>query len=159
WVKELMGITVPDVEIDVVELNANDPGKPKSLAKDRGSFLFAHFGLSGPAALNVIRAVSGHDHPDRFLVQCDFAPSASASDLSDKLQAESVSGSKRHLAAALAEYVPRRLADVLMQQAGLPMDRKSAGLSRAERERLVNAVKRTRIPVAGTMGFQKAEVT
>jgi predicted flavoprotein YhiN len=38
-------------------------------------------------------------------------------------------------------------------------DRKAAALSRAERGRLVGCVKRLRLPVVGTLGFEKAEVT
>src|SRR5581483_1459755 len=47
WVGELRGITLPDVNLKVLGAD----GKP--LAARRGSFLFAHFGLSGPAPLDV----------------------------------------------------------------------------------------------------------
>ena len=43
--------------------------------------------------------------------------------------------------------------------AGTPPDRPAAEFSKAERRRLVQTVKRLDIPVAGTMGFRKAEVT
>src|SRR5436309_3061438 len=56
WVAGLRGITLPDVSLKVL-----DDGKP--LASRRGSLLFAHFGLSGPVALDVSRAVSGHPAP------------------------------------------------------------------------------------------------
>jgi len=42
---------------------------------------------------------------------------------------------------------------------GFPLDRKAAALSRADRARLVVHVKRLRLPVRGTLGFEKAEVT
>jgi len=43
--------------------------------------------------------------------------------------------------------------------AGLPTERKAAALSKPERTRLVETVKRLQIPIAGTLGFKKAEVT
>ena len=57
WIAELKGVTIPDVEVRVV-----DPaiGRKKPLDVRRGSFLLAHFGLSGPAVLDVSRAVTGH---------------------------------------------------------------------------------------------------
>src|SRR5262245_56658525 len=58
WVGELRGVTLGDVGVKVLE-----SGKP--LAVRRGGFLFAHFGLSGPAPLDVSRAVSRHPNPDR----------------------------------------------------------------------------------------------
>ena len=43
--------------------------------------------------------------------------------------------------------------------AGMPADRKAAALSKPDRQKLVAAVKRMRLPVKGTLGFEKAEVT
>ena len=59
----------------------------------------------------------------------------------------------------LATLVPRRLADALLVQAGLAADRRAAALSRQDRALLAACVKRLRLPVAGTLGFGKAEVT
>ena len=42
---------------------------------------------------------------------------------------------------------------------GLAVDRKAAALSRADRARLVACLKRLPLPVSGTLGFDKAEVT
>jgi predicted flavoprotein YhiN len=39
------------------------------------------------------------------------------------------------------------------------VDRKAASLGKADRGRLVQGVKRLRLPVTGTLGFKKAEVT
>src|SRR3954468_10935285 len=50
WVGELRGVTLADVGVRVL-----DQGKP--LLGRRGGFLFAHFGLSGPAPLDVSKAV------------------------------------------------------------------------------------------------------
>ena len=59
----------------------------------------------------------------------------------------------------LTTHLPRRLADVVLEQAGLPKDRKAAALSKEERNRLVRAVKQLPISLTGSLGFQKAEVT
>src|SRR5581483_11716895 len=54
---------------------------------------------------------------------------------------------------------PRRLAEALLSVTGLPAERRAAALSRADRGGLTAAIKRLRLPVAGTLGFGKAEVT
>src|SRR5207237_16208 len=56
WVADLRGVTLPDVGLRAVEGG-------KVLAARRGSLLFAHFGLTGPVALDVSRSVSGHPNP------------------------------------------------------------------------------------------------
>src|SRR5438874_391097 len=56
WVAGLRGVTLPKIGLKVMEGS-------KVLASRVGSMLFAHFGLTGPAPLDVSRAVSGHPKP------------------------------------------------------------------------------------------------
>ena len=55
--------------------------------------------------------------------------------------------------------MPRRLADQLLTLCGMAVDRKAAALAKADRLALVAATKRLRLPLRGTLGFEKAEVT
>jgi predicted Rossmann fold flavoprotein len=129
------------------------------VAVRRGSLLFAHFGLSGPVVLDVSRAVSGHPEPKRLVLELDLLPSVKEADLDEFLRRETAASGKKQLAVVLAGQLPRRLADALLPRAGLAADRKAAALSRPDRARLVECVKRLRLPVTGTLGFGKAEVT
>lgn len=152
WIQELRGVTLGDVAVSIVEEN-------RSLASRRGSLLFAHFGLSGPVILDVSRVVSRHVNPQTLVLEADLLPSLKEADLDEYLQRESLESGKKLLAGVLANHLPRRLCDALIVQAGFPVDRKAAALSRTERGRLVQSVKRLRLPITGTLGFGKAEVT
>jgi len=153
WVGELRGITLPDVGLRVV------PPEGKALSQRRGSMLFAHFGLSGPAPLDVSRAVSGHAAPRSLTLEADFLPSVPEAAFSEFLQAESLASGKKQLAVVLSDKLPRRLADQLLALCEMPLDRKAAALAKADRLKLVAATKRLRLPLRGTLGFEKAEVT
>jgi predicted Rossmann fold flavoprotein len=153
WVGELRGITIPDVSLKVL------PPEGKALASRRGSMLFAHFGLSGPAPLDVSRAVSGHPDPKSLTLEIDFLPNVPEPAFDEFLRAESLASGKKQLAVVLAERLPRRLADQLLVLGGMPADRKAAALSKQDRAKLVAAAKRLRLPLRGTLGFEKAEVT
>ena len=59
----------------------------------------------------------------------------------------------------LSSRIPRRLANQLLHYCGLAADRKAAALSKPDRQKLTAAVKRLRVPLRGTLGFEKAEVT
>jgi len=59
----------------------------------------------------------------------------------------------------LAQKLPRRLCDAVLQDAGLVIDRKAAALTRDERSKLVRSLKHLQIALTGTLGFKKAEVT
>jgi predicted Rossmann fold flavoprotein len=152
WVTELRGVTLPDVGVRLLE-------EGKILVARRGSLLFAHFGLSGPVILDVSRVVSGHSRPASLALELDLLPVMKEADLDEWLRDETASSGKKQLAAVLSVHLPRRLCDALLPQAGLPIDRKAAALSRGDRAKLVGCVKRLRLPVSGTLGFGKAEVT
>jgi predicted Rossmann fold flavoprotein len=152
WVAELRGITLPDVSVRILEAD-------KHLADRRGSLLFAHFGLSGPVILDVSRVVSGHPRPITLMLEIDLLPSMKETELDEYIRKESLESAKKQLAGILPERLPRRLVETLLVQAGLAADRKAAALSRNDRTRLVQQIKRLRLPVTGTLGFGKAEVT
>jgi len=158
WVRELMGITVPDVAIKLIE-PAPDGRKANVLARDRGSFLFTHFGLSGPAVLNVSRAVTGHAVPSSLAVVCDFMPEERDESIDGWLQREAASAGRKQVAGCLCEKLPRRLVETLLALVGVEPDRKLAALTRTERQQVVRQVKAAAIPLAGALGFEKAEVT
>jgi predicted Rossmann fold flavoprotein len=152
WIAGLRGVTLPDTGLSILEGD-------KPLIAKRGSLLFAHFGLTGPVALDASRAVSGHPRPAMLQLELDFLPGLKEGELDEFLRLESLARGKKQLAVLLAEKLPRRLADALLMLTGQPLDRRATGLSRADRAALVVAVKRLRVPVRGTLGFEKAEVT
>lgn len=152
WVGDLRGVTLADVGIKVLEHGT-------MLVAKRGGFLFAHFGLSGPAPLDASKAISRHERPTTLELELDFLPSRSEADVDELLRTQSLASGKKLLAVVLAELLPRRLSDALLVQAKQASDRKAAGLSKPDRQQLVTAIKRLRVPVKGTLGFEKAEVT
>ena len=160
WVRELQGVTISDVALAVVE-SAAAPRPPRNsrLAERRGSFLFTHFGLSGPAVLDVSRVVSGHADPRKLFLECDFLPTLTEPALDEWLRLEAAAAGGKQLAGLMVNQLPRRLSDALLVEAGLSPEQRAAELSRAQRARWVTAIKRANIPVSGTRGFKKAEVT
>ena len=152
WVADLRGVTLPDVRVRIME-------NKEVLQGARGSLLFAHFGLTGPVVLDLSRVVSGHPRPRSLGLEMDLLPTWKETDLDEHLRVETAASGKKQLAAVLTTLLPRRLCDALLPQAGLAVDRKAAALSRADRARLVACLKRLPLPVSGTLGFGKAEVT
>jgi predicted Rossmann fold flavoprotein len=152
WVAELRGITVPDVAVRILDGET-------ALAARRGSLLFAHFGLSGPVILDVSRVVSGHSTPQRLVAALDLLPALRDADVDEWLRTEVLAAGKKQLAGVLATRLPRRLCDLVVTLAGMPADRLAAALRKEDRGRLVRQVKDLRIPLTGTLGFKKAEVT
>jgi len=152
WVAALRGITLPDVRLSLA-------GIEKKPIVRRGSLLFAHFGLSGPVALDLSRFVSGHSAPQKLELLVDLLPEHTEHQVDSWLQQQSIDEGKKQLANVLAKQVPHRLAETLMTLANQSVDRKAAGFARGDRIKLVQLIKRLPIPINGTLGFAKAEVT
>jgi hypothetical protein len=152
WIAELRGVTLGDVGVKVVD-------NGQTLLATRGGFLFAHFGLTGPAPLDVSKAVSRHANPQALTLELDFLPSRSGPEFDEFLRTESLASGKKRLSVVVSEHLPRRLCDALLTLAGQPADRKAAGLNKPDRQKLVQVAKRLRLPLRGTLGFEKAEVT
>jgi predicted Rossmann fold flavoprotein len=152
WVAELRGLTLPDVAVRILDAET-------VLDRRRGSLLFAHFGLSGPVVLDVSRVVSGHARPQTLRLEIDLLPALREEELAEFLRRETAASGKRQLAGVLAAHLPRRLCDTVLTLAGLPVDRGAAALSKVDRAKLVRQIKALAIPITGTLGFKKAEVT
>jgi predicted Rossmann fold flavoprotein len=160
WVLALQGITLTDVLVQVVQYaEENSRRADACLASSRGSLLFAHFGVSGPAVMDVSHAVSASAEPATLRLRCDLAPAIGEEELDSQLADACSSAGKRHAAALLDPWLPHRVGETLLELSGTPTDRPAAEFSKADRRRLLNNVKRLEIPVAGTMGFHKAELT
>ncbi|MEM8866072.1 MAG: NAD(P)/FAD-dependent oxidoreductase [Planctomycetota bacterium] len=149
WVRELQGVTLPDTQVAIGIAGA----KPAS--RQRGPLLLTHFGLSGPVAMDLSRIVTERPDADRWVATCDFAPDRSEESLQDEL----ASGGSKQVATIVNKLAPQRLADALLAAARTPGDRRLAELAKPERRRVIDALKRRQIPITGTQGFKKAEVT
>jgi len=169
WVQELTGLTIPDVLVQVVPTTA-DPVSPLVLrrakgakrgvlASQRGSFLFTHFGLSGPAVLDVSRAVTSHAAPQTLQLCCDFLPDTQLEMLDQQFHQECASEGKKQAMGVLARLIPRRLAESVFHQLELPAELRGAELLKRDRARVVQLIKRCRINLSGALGYKKAEVT
>ncbi|MFN0055015.1 MAG: NAD(P)/FAD-dependent oxidoreductase [Planctomycetales bacterium] len=173
WVHALKGITVSDVGVRVAPRALVAEGEPSSQAGSVGSgasrgagglarcgsFLFTHFGVSGPAVLDVSREITGLPQPQSLALECDFLPGLAATEFDARLRALGQSAGRKQLSSILPEELPRRLTDALLQQTGIDPGQRAAELSAAQRGLLVSAFKQCQIPVEGTLGFAKAEVT
>ena len=142
WIHSLSGVAV-DVEIRI--------GK----AKRRRPVLFTHRGLSGPGAMDLSEQVTQGGHRE---VHLDLLPDLSWEDVRRSL----IEGAQRPGSPRLASLfnLPRRVVETLAQQTGLSTTNPVLNqITKAQRHDLVSALKAWKIPVSGSVGFAKAEVT
>ena len=162
WVHGLSGVTVPDVSLLLhpqAESPAGGCGLRSKPQQRRGSMLFTHFGLSGPVVLDISRHVTALPDPFSAKLLVDFLPDQKSEPLDQELRKAAAADGKRQMAGVLSTRLPRRLVEALFTRAGLPLEIRGAEFSKLGRAALVRALKETAIPLSGTRGFAKAEVT
>lgn len=140
-----------------VELTAHVVGeKPVRIT---GSMLWTHFGVSGPAALNISRfwnraRLDGRD----ARITANFARASFDAVERDLIDAANMQP-KAHVATIIHRWVPNRVADAVCTAADVPPDAPAGQLMRDARRRLVHAMVEWPLPVVGTRGYRHAEVT
>ena len=124
--------------------------RSKDRAQDietRGGFLFTHRGYSGPSVLDISHVTARGATPS---IRVQWA-AITDDDL--------MSGAGDSVAAILSRHVPGRLAEQLMHECGVPLDRRTSSLKRTERVSLIEALNSYLLPWTGNEGYRKAEVT
>jgi predicted Rossmann fold flavoprotein len=118
-----------------------------------GGFLFTHKGYSGPAVLNLshlcVRArMEGREQP----VLARWTP------LGEEAWERALREGDGSVLAALRERLPARLAEALLEAAGVAADVSLGQLRREDRRRVVAALTRFPLPWTDDEGYTKAEV-
>jgi predicted Rossmann fold flavoprotein len=152
WVRALSGLTLPWVELSLVV-------EGRVVDTRRGGLLFTHFGLSGPAPMDLGGAVAAIGELSRALLRVRWLPALERTALEEKLDHGVAHAPARPLGAWLSDLLPRRLAQALLASEEFDPERRLAEIGRRERSRLCDVLTATPLPVQGTRGFDFAEVT
>ena len=136
-----------------IELRA---GTGKRLLEFTNSTLCTHFGLSGPAVMDISRHFldARHHDPAAHLVAC-FLPEASR----EALERDLLALGPRRVRTWARALLPERLAEALAAAAGVPPETPGANLKKDARRALLAALLAFPLPVTADRGFTHAEVT
>jgi predicted Rossmann fold flavoprotein len=148
----LSGVTLP------VRLQLRGGGR--ALADFTGSFLFTHAGYSGPAALNISRHVERRrwEYPDAD-VYARFVPEVEMGEEGRFWDDLTRRSARKTLGNALAERLPRRVAEMVAGVAEVPLYAPAGRQTARDRRAVMGALLDQRLPVAGVGGYRKAEAT
>lgn len=162
--KSLSGVTLP------ARLTLWDRSKKQAVFED--SFLFTHFGFSGPAALNISRhwvrseavvADGNKKWPSAtttsWKLTANFLPSENEENFRKALTAACEKNPGRRLKSLLSEKVPERFVEIFLRKLGIAEAVVLNQLKRGERELLIHSLFHFPLSVTGVVGYGKAEAT
>jgi len=167
WCKELMGLTLKNIAIQVRD------GK-KCLYDGFGELLFTHFGVSGPLVLTASTGLKGYLESAKadaggqpqtvsltkpLELMLDLKPALTGEQLDERLQRDFFRYQNRQLQNAMDDLLPKKLIPVVISISGIPEEKKVNVLTKEERLRLVHTLKNVPLHIVGCRGFQEAIIT
>ncbi len=142
-----------------LEKTNNVSGEKSITRKDYGEILFTDYGLSGPVALQIsrhIRAI-GKEFPVAVL---DFMPRVTSKDLAVLLNKRISDLSDKPVERILIGLLPLKIANEFAGRVFKNSSkRRIKSITEEELSEIIFLVKNHRFKIAGTTGFEKAQVT
>ena len=148
----MQGLSLRNVAVKVKN------GKGKMVYAEQGELLFTHFGLSGPLILTASAHMRDFDN-DHYRVLLDLKPALDEQTLDQRLLRDLGENANRDFRHVLEGLVPRLMVPVLAELAGIPLEEKAHSVTKAQRRRLLEALKCIPIDIAGPRPVEEAIIT
>ena len=153
YVEDLQGLSLRNVRATLY-------GDGKKLTDDFGEMLFTHFGVSGPIILSLSNmAAEALSKGMEVELAIDLKPALSEEKLDARIQRDFATYSRKQLVNGMKDLLPQRLIPVVCDMAYLDEEKFINQVSREERKRLVDTLKRFVVPITGTRPIAEAIVT
>ncbi len=147
----LSGLTLKNVTLSLFE-----KGKKKPVFSEMGEMLFTHFGISGPLVLSASAYVkAGKD----YMVLIDLKPALSVDMLDNRILRDFGEMQNKDFSNSLDALLPKSLIPVVVKLSGIESDKKVNQISREERLRLCEVIKKFPLKVTGLRPVEEAIIT
>jgi predicted Rossmann fold flavoprotein len=124
-----------------------------------GEMMFTHFGIGGPVTLLMSLAIVEALEKGPVSVAIDFKPTLNTDQLHARLQRDFDTHGRRSCLRIVEALVPRKMADPIMNLAGIASDKPAHQVTASERECLVRILKAMRFNVKRPLPLSSAIIT
>lgn len=155
WVKDLMGLSLRNVELSVVAKN-------KVQAKMFGEMMFTHFGITGPIVLSLSHTVGKLMRKKNIGIiglDINLKPALSPETLDKRLQKDFDLYSKKQLINGMKDLLPSRLIPLIIELAGIDPQKPINQISKEERQQIGYMLQHMPLTVKGLRPVEEAIVT
>ena len=155
WVKDLMGLSLRNVELSVVAKN-------KVQAKMFGEMMFTHFGVTGPIVLSLSHTVGKlmrKKNIGTIGLDINLKPALSPEILDKRLQKDFDLYSKKQLINGMKDLLLSRLIPLIIELAGIDPQKPINQISKYERQQIGYMLQHMPLTVKGLRPVEEAIVT
>lgn len=152
WVRSIPGVSLQKVKITTFQNEVKQDVR-------RGKILFTHFGLSGPAILNMSKDIGELLKYGKVILSLDLLPDTDQGDLNKKLQMMFTEGRSRKFKNSLVGLLSSSIRPIIVKLSNIDPEKACHSVKRSERLLIVKLIKDLRMEVKSLLGRDKAVVT
>ena len=150
---EMMGLSLKNCTLTLREEN-----KSKALYEELGEMLFTHFGLSGPLVLSASAHIDDIEKHS-YIIEIDLKPALSDEQLDARILRDLSDFPNREFANSLGKLLPAKMIPVIVRRSGIPPEKRVNQITKEERRRLVQLLKKLTYKVDRLRPIDEAIIT
>ncbi len=149
---EMMGLSLKNVALKI------ENGGKKPLYEDFGEMLFTHFGISGPMVLSASAHIRDEDISS-LTAYIDLKPALDEGKLDARILSDLGAAPNKDLINILSGLLPAKMTECFARLAGIDKHRKANSITKEERRRMVELMKRFPIRLSRMRPVDEAVIT
>jgi predicted Rossmann fold flavoprotein len=152
-VRQLEGLSLKNIKIKFTS-------KKKTLKSSMGEVIFTANGVSGPLILSLSAdALNMLEHGGGLFLDIDLKPALGLVQIEARLLKEAASYPARSIRNTLRDFLPVRMIEYFLQEAGIDAATKACCIKSQQRKRIALLLKSLRFEITGSLGIEKAMIT
>ena len=158
--QELQGLSLKNVAIKIMDTQTN-----KEIYEDFGEMLFTHFGVSGPTILSGSAHLIRYKNIEELLknnyikLYIDLKPALSEKKLDERILRDFSEEKNKALKNSLNKLLPQKMIETVILKSEIDENKKVNEITRVERLKLVNILKKFEVTINGFRPVEEAIVT
>jgi len=146
------GITLKNIRISAFL-------REKKIGEEFGEILFTHYGVSGPAVLNLSGDISENLDKGEIKLEINLKPALTREKLDNRLLRELKENANKHIKNIFKNLLPAGMIEVFLQYAGIDGEKRANQVTKEDRASMANAFMHFAMKVKGTRSFTDSMVT
>ena len=156
----LQGLSLRNVNIQIKDVDTN-----KVIYEDFGEMIFTHFGVGGPIILSAsahllrYKDIEEKLKQKKIILHIDLKPALSEEKLNERVLRDFDEYKNKDFQNSLDKLLPKKAIELVIEDTGIPKDKKVNSITREERAKLVKVLKNFSFRIDGFRPIEEAIVT
>ncbi len=160
---KIQGLSLRNVKIKIVQ--ELQPNQDKEIYEDFGELIFTHFGISGPTILSGSAHLVRYSEIEELLkskkikLYIDLKPALTEDQLDDRILRDFKDAKNKQFKNSLDNLLPQKMISYIIEKSQIPEDKKVNEITKEERKRLLQLLKKLEFTIKGFRPVEEAIIT